>query len=571
MAPNQEGDLLGGAQAESAEQIEQSSDLDSETINQTDNATQSSDDKSQCAGLKTGRNADLSTTHVQPSARKSLSISPESDLVSSTYKEDDDIPPQPTQSQSATEQKECDPICGSDEKSESTAYEESEVEYSQSEQTDNKSESTVVSQSVSEDASGNSERTLEDYYEPDDSESVRERRNPKTCVEREMPQQFEDNSRPKNFSQNFQRNRHVRPLMARPNHPFGVPGGPDFNPSFMPQFRGIRRPMQPEFLRGHSMNMMRHPPNHMQRMPPGMQPHPSRMPPALLGPPHQRLPRPPFQNPPAMFGNNPGIPSQGKFCFPFCHLIGISECNSIVPNQFAFCFANQGMIRPRVPPNAHQMMPQRPPFVPFNQPNHPANMRHPMNPSLPPHPQPINAAIPSQNLPLPLLGAPRKVLINPNFKGGVQAATSKENRHNFYPQAINHCTYQKNCAIFVLDQLMLDTMKNSQILENNREAELLRQQEAFINQNRLHIEKRRRSRDHSPERDREYRDRDRERERSYSPPRRRERDNRKPYSAFRENRNRRADSRDRENPDMKRKRSDGDGTMDKNDPKVNNI
>lgn len=81
------------------------------------------------------------------------------------------------------------------------------------------------------------------------------------------------------------------------------------------------------------------------------------------------------------------------------------------------------MIRPR-PPNSH-MMPQRPPFGPFSQPNLPANIRHPMNPSMPPHAQPITPAIPSQPLPLPILGGPRKVLINPNFKGGVQAATSK--------------------------------------------------------------------------------------------------------------------------------------------------
>lgn len=113
---------------------------------------------------------------------------------------------------------------------------------------------------------------------------------------------------------------------------------------------------------------------------------------------------------------------------------------------------------------------------------------------------------------------------------------------------------------------MLDTMKNSQILENNREAELLRQQEAFINQNRMHIEKRRRSREHSPER--EYRERDRDRERSYSPPRRRERDGRKPYPSFRENRARRADSRDKDHPDAKKKRNDSDGNPDKNDPKV---
>lgn len=116
---------------------------------------------------------------------------------------------------------------------------------------------------------------------------------------------------------------------------------------------------------------------------------------------------------------------------------------------------------------------------------------------------------------------------------------------------------------------MLDTMKNSQIMENKREEELLRQQEAFINQNRMHIEKTRRTRDHSPER--EYRDRDRERERSFSPPRRRERDGRKPYGSFRENRMRRADSRDRDNLDTKRKRGDGDNDQEKADSKVSKI
>lgn len=101
-----------------------------------------------------------------------------------------------------------------------------------------------------------------------------------------------------------------------------------------------------------------------------------------------------------------------------------------------------GMLRPRGPPNAHQMMPQRPQFGPFNQPNHPANMRHPiMNPSMPPHAQPINSAISSQPLPLPIIGGPRKVLINPNFKGGVQAATSKCNKY--------FCLYLHNFPNFV--------------------------------------------------------------------------------------------------------------------------
>lgn len=84
------------------------------------------------------------------------------------------------------------------------------------------------------------------------------------------------------------------------------------------------------------------------------------------------------------------------------------------------------MIRPRGPPMIPPQQ-QRPPFVPFAPPNHPQNMRLPMNPSLPPRAQPpLNAAIPSPSLPLPIIGAPRKVLINPNFKGGVQAATSKQ-------------------------------------------------------------------------------------------------------------------------------------------------
>lgn len=86
----------------------------------------------------------------------------------------------------------------------------------------------------------------------------------------------------------------------------------------------------------------------------------------------------------------------------------------------------------------------------------------------------------------------------------------------------------------------MDTMKNSQM---SREADLLRQQELFINQNRMHIEKRRRSRDYTPDR-----------ERSYSPPVRRrppsrDRDARRPYggsASYRGNRGggRRANSRD---------------------------
>lgn len=315
IVPTQEENPLSGGQTDSENQIEQSSDLDSEAANKYDNATQSSDDK---------RSAGPSI--VEQSARESSYISCESDLVSSTNKEDDECSSQPTQSQDAVEHKEeSDPSFASDERSESTAYEGSEdVNYSQSEQTDSKSESTFVTPDASEENNVHNELTTSDDYDPDDGDDVRERRNPRLCSERELPQQFDDNSKPKNYSQNFQRNRHTRPQLPRPNHPYG---GPDFNPQFMPQFRGARRPMppgsQPDFMRGHNMGMMRGPPNHMQRMPPGMPPHPSRMPmgPNMLGPPH--LMQRPFQPSSAMFGNNPGMPPQGRytifasfFCIP---------------------------------------------------------------------------------------------------------------------------------------------------------------------------------------------------------------------------------------------------------------
>lgn len=105
---------------------------------------------------------------------------------------------------------------------------------------------------------------------------------------------------------------------------------------------------------------------------------------------------------------------------------------------------------------------------------------------------------------------------------------------------------------FVSDQLMMDTIGNPQFMSAQSDAELLRQQEAFINKNRMHIEKRRYER--SP-------DRDRERERSYSPPRRerrysREREIRKPMYSQR-GRGQRAGSREPPpgRPFMKRRRS----------------
>lgn len=322
LAPSQDEKFLSVGQSDSDKQIEPSSDVDSEAISKFDNASQSSDDKQKSLVSKAIQNAGPSSQFQQCIAPDPC-IPTESDFVSSTNKEDEEISSQPTQSQSAVEQKESDYGFASDEKSETTTYEESEdVSYSQSEQTDSKSEDVseyTTSQDISEENNVHNELTSDDY-DQDDGDDVRERRNPKFSSEREQVQQFDDNAKPKNFPSNFQRNRHMRPQMSRPNNPYGGPPmGPDFNPSFMPQFRGARRPMLPnsqqEFMRGHNMNMMRGPLNHMlPRMPPGMQPHPSRMQvgPGHIGPLHQRMQRPPFQPSPAMFGNNPGMPPQGE-------------------------------------------------------------------------------------------------------------------------------------------------------------------------------------------------------------------------------------------------------------------
>lgn len=99
---------------------------------------------------------------------------------------------------------------------------------------------------------------------------------------------------------------------------------------------------------------------------------------------------------------------------------------------------------------------------------------------------------------------------------------------------------------------MMDTIGNPQFMSAQSDAELLRQQEAFINKNRMHIEKRRYER--SP-------DRDRERDRSYSPPRRerrysREREMRKPMYSRGGGRVQRAGSREPPGkPFSKRRRS----------------
>ncbi|XP_049300020.1 uncharacterized protein LOC125772387 [Anopheles funestus] len=113
-------------------------------------------------------------------------------------------------------------------------------------------------------------------------------------------------------------------------------------------------------------------------------------------------------------------------------------------------------------------------------------------------------ANPIQPAPAPVPGFPQKVLINPNFKGGVEA---------------------------VKNQLMRDAALSSQQFvagvsaRHVSDAELLRQQEEFINKNRIEVEKRRHERSPSRERERD-RDRDRDRARSRDRERSREREHR---------------------------------------------
>ncbi|XP_037914459.1 uncharacterized protein LOC119653679 isoform X4 [Hermetia illucens] len=197
----------------------------------------------------------------------------------------------------------------------------------------------------------------------------------------------------------------------------------------------------------------------------------------------------------------------------------------------------------QLPPHMRQRLPlQRPPTgPPPGQGNFIPQQHPPMGPGGGQHGGALNPAGgvgAGHSLSAPMTGhpgsgvgsavLPRKVLINPNFKGGVEAATSQLMKDTQFIQAIS-----------------------SHVSHLQSDEELLRQQEEFINKNRIHIEKRRYER--SPERNRS-------RERSYSPPRRGDRDRRadsRERRAGSRGRTRRCGSREFEsrNP-PKRRRSD---------------
>lgn len=172
---------------------------------------------------------------------------------------------------------------------------------------------------------------------------------------------------------------------------------------------------------------------------------------------------------------------------------------------------------PGIPPQTQPQPPYLGPTVVTSQHQPPPNTSHPNNFTIL-----ANVQSTGQGVTQPVI--PRKVLINPNFKGGVEAATNQLMKDTQFMQAIS-----------------------SHAVHLQSDEELLRQQEEFIKRNRMHIEKRRY--DRSP-------DRSRSRERSYSPVRRDRRgSSRERRGGSPRGRPRRASSRENEDRFPKRRRS----------------
>lgn len=267
----------------------------------------------------------------------------------------------------------------------------------------------------------------------DDSDEMNERTNPKTCIERAIDppstSSGSDSGRPHHQSGY---NRHQggpypnsRGHYPGPYHPYRTPSNENFNPQYPPQFRPppnhLRpggRPMHPAAAFGPGGGG----PMHQFRMPPAGHP----------GMPHnQRLPMLPQQRP----GQLPPGASRPPF--------GIyANSGGPMPMRGATPPFNVG--GPGAPPHR---FPPGPGFPPHARP--PSNnnmMMHPgqrMPPQQqPPHAMPANVvgAAPISQPVLPK----RKVLINPNFKGGVQAATSE---YHFYFDVFFVCRIFANIVI----------------------------------------------------------------------------------------------------------------------------
>lgn len=288
------------------------------------------------------------------------------------------------------------------------------------------SQATTLSSQVStEDSSfNNSTRGDATECDADDSDEVSERQNRRLCSERDPqppPPQLEQNR----SSHQHQFHRGPRPAgighmqpgrrFLGPNMQYRVPLGEiprtqSYNqvpPSGQPPNAMNRHPMPPQFLSGHTIGVMR--PYLRMPMRPGMPlppqnrlplPHPSHSnQPHGPGPMQQpsRLHGPPFQGP-----GNPNRPPYPPF-----------NNSGVPPNQ--------------PPPLRMQQRPPfggRPNFMPPN--NHPGNMIVHRSQIPLPHQIMHNANVgPGQPPPGPPQPMGRKVLLNPNFKGGVEAATSK--------------------------------------------------------------------------------------------------------------------------------------------------
>lgn len=254
--------------------------------------------------------------------------------------------------------------------------------------------------------------------------------------------------------------RHFQP---HPYHPYGQhSGNENFNPQFQPQhlFRPqMDRPLNPLMQGGPHQNGPPGPPMH--NMPPLMAQQFRGPPPHQQPPPHNfRLPyandmnRPLLGRPPG--GMHPGHRHLGPPRPDYVpNAIRPFNGNSLLrpvgpPSRFE-------QHRPRMPPNQQppqQFMPPRLPLLqqypgaigpPSGMPPHPANLQmqqqHPgvshgpanLNPNAPPGP--------------PIM--PRKVLINPNFKGGVEAATSEYYKHHLLYK------YKPGRDILALDRIRL--------------------------------------------------------------------------------------------------------------------
>ncbi|GAB0098974.1 uncharacterized protein DMENIID0001_147900 [Sergentomyia squamirostris] len=312
----------------------------------------------------------------------------------------------------------------------------------------------------------------------EDSDDPGERRNPKTTTEREALVSDSDEFRFRNdrSMRGFPRRMRGAPMGRGMSgrFPRGPPGFPHYrqplpNENFNPQTPQIIPDFQ---FRGVVPDQSHGPP----LIPPGGAPPPGGS---------YRHPFPPFDHKPMPMFGPPGEGQQFRGQNPRGIEFGPRG------NRVQFRPFNPNGVRPSFRPNMPRMPPRmeimRPPYI---------SQASSSSSSFPAPPRPYSG--PQNHMAMQQAQQqsklPRKVLINPNFKGGVEAATN---------------------------QLMMDTLQHPQFINSisnhvthlHSDEELLRQQEEFINKNRMHIEKRRHER--SPERER-----DRERDYSSPPPRR---------------------------------------------------